>query len=106
MIKESEAFEHLQHLINTDVEAGRAKALMDSLDEQRKTIEAIEFLKQSGSAAERKQMALASDSYLGHLAKLEDARYTFETLKQQRLTSCAAIDMWRSINSSQKKGNI
>ena len=106
VITESEAFEHLQSLIATDVEMGSSKALMDSLDEQRKTIEAIEFIGKSGSAAERKQQALSSNAYLEHLNKLKDARYTFEILKQQRLSSILAIDMWRSVRSGQNKGNI
>lgn len=106
VISEEDAFRHLQRLIDTETEAGRSKADVDRLDEQRKTIEAIAFLTFSGSAAERKQKALASTPYLEHLKQLEDARFTFEILKQKRLTSIIAIDMWRSINSNMKKGNI
>lgn len=106
MITENEAGQHLKFLIETDVEAGRAKALVDSLDEQRKTIEAVEFMKAKGSAAERKQIALSSNGYLEHISKLENARYEFETLRNRRLTAVTAIDMWRSVNSNQRKGNI
>jgi len=106
MISEQEAAAHLQLLISTDDECGRAKAYMDALDEQRKCIEAVEFIKAGGSAAERKQKALSSTPYLEHIQKLENARYTFEVLKAKRLTAVTAIDMWRSVNSSQRKGNI
>ena len=106
MITEIEAGQHLKFLIETDVEAGRAKALVDALDEQRKIIEAVEFMKVKGSAAERKQIALSSGPYLEHILKLENARYEFETMRNRRLTAVTAIDMWRSVNSNQRKGNI
>lgn len=105
-ITEDKAFEHLQSLIDTEDHMGSYKALMDGLDESRKTVEAVEFMKVSGSAAERKQKALSSPEYKNHLDKLQSARYDYEILKQRRLVSVLAIDMWRSVNSNRNKGNV
>jgi len=52
------------------------------------------------------QMALASPEYQEHLDKMIDADLDFEILRNKRLTNIAIIEMWRSVNSNQKKGNI
>ena len=96
----------LEYLKNTDTEAARARALKDGLDETKKSVSAIEFMKASGSAAERTQKALASEEYLTHLDKLENAVLEFETLKNKRKSAELQIEMWRSINSNMKKGNV
>lgn len=96
----------LEYLAQTDVAIAKAKALMIGLDEQRKTIEAGEFLKSEGSAAERKQRALASESYRNHIEAYEDSVLTYETLRNRRLTATLQIEMWRSVNSARNKGQI
>jgi hypothetical protein len=106
MITECDAAKHLKYLISTDEEAGRLKALVDALDGKRKIVRAVEFLKVEGSAAVREQMALSSKSYVEHMSKLESAQYDYEIIKAKRLTSVTAIEMWRSVNSNQRKGNI
>ena len=106
MINYNNAAASLKYLIETDEELARAKTLYDALCEQRKTIRAIQFLKVIGSAAERMERALASDEYQSHLQSISDAQIEFETLRNKRLTNVAVIEMWRSVNSNQKKGNV
>jgi len=96
----------LNFLVNTDIEAARAKCLYDGLLLQKKTVRAIQFLNSSGSAAERTEKALASEAYKLHLKKIEDAQIEFETFRNQRGSNALIIEMWRSVNSNQKKGNI
>ena len=106
MINYNDSEVALNFLVNTDIEAARAKCLYDGLLLQKKTVRAIQFLNSTGSAAERTEKALASESYQLHLKKIEDAQIEFETLRNQRGTNVEIINMWRSVNSNQNKGNI
>jgi len=67
MISYENAEQALQYLVNTDEEYARAKTLSDALHEQKKTIQAHQFLLHEGAAANRTQMALASPEYQEHL---------------------------------------
>tara|TARA_R110002033_G_scaffold159384_1_gene195661 strand:- start:4825 stop:5145 length:321 start_codon:yes stop_codon:yes gene_type:complete len=96
----------LQYLNDTDEPAAMAKALYDGLYEQRKTIRAMQFLKATGSAAERTEKANASIEYQEHLQLIKDAQIDYEILKNTRETKVRITEMWRSVNSNQRKGNI
>ena len=106
MIDYNDAEKALEFLKSCDVEFARRKALYEGLDDQKKTVEALAFMKAEGSAAERSQRAKASDMYQDHIKDLHDARLEFETMRNQRQTAVLQIDMWRSVNSNMKKGNI
>lgn len=107
MITYENAESALQFLVNTDDEYARAKTLYDALHEQRKTVEAIEYnLLKTGSAADKKQLAIGSNEYSKHLIALYDSHIEYETLKAKRLTNQSIIEMWRSVNSARKQGNI
>jgi hypothetical protein len=106
MINYNDAEEALRYLVGTDEEAARAKVLYEGLYQQRKTIRAIQFLNATGSAAERTEKANASIEYQEHLQLIKDAQIDFEILKNKRDTNIRITDMWRSVNSNQKKGNI
>lgn len=106
MINYNDAEIALQYLVGTDEECARAKALYDGLYEQRKTIRAIAFLNASGSAAERTEKANASIEYQEHLRLIKDAHIDYEILKNKRDSNIRITEMWRSVNSNQRKGNI
>lgn len=106
MINYKDAEIALQYLCDTDEEYARAKTLYDALCEQKKTVQAIEYGKLDGSAAEKTQQALASKAYIEHLHAIRDAQIEFETVRAKRITKQAIIDMWRSVNSAQKMGNV
>lgn len=106
MINYNDAEKALNFMVNSDEEFARAKTFSDALYEQKKTIQAIQFLKSSGSAAERTQKALASEEYQDHLKKIKDAQLDFEVLRNKRNSNISIIDMWRSVNSARQKGNI
>lgn len=106
MINYNDAETALIYLVNTDEEAAKAKALYDGLYEQRKTVRAMQFLNASGSAAERTEKANGSEEYQSHLQAIRDAQIDYEILKNKRDTNIRITDMWRSVNSNQKKGNI
>tara|TARA_R110000772_G_scaffold227233_1_gene337947 strand:+ start:1203 stop:1523 length:321 start_codon:yes stop_codon:yes gene_type:complete len=106
MINYNDAETALNYLANTDEEAARAKALYDGLYEQRKTVRALQFLSSTGSAAERTEKANGSEEYQSHLKAIRDAQIDYEILRNKRDTNIRVTDMWRSVNSNQKKGNI
>ena len=106
MINYNDAETALNYLVNTDEEAARAKALYDGLYEQRKTIRAVQFLNATGSAAERTEKALASEEYQQHLVLIRSAHIDYEIFRNKRASNILICDMWRSVNSNQKKGNI
>jgi hypothetical protein len=106
MINYNDAEEALRYLVNTDEDAARAKVLYEGLYQQRKTIRAMQFLNATGSAAERTEKANASIEYQEHLQLIKDAQIDFEILKNKRDSNVRITDMWRSVNSNQKKGNI
>jgi len=106
MIDYKAADDAIKYLVSTDEELARVKVLYEALYEQKKTIQAVQFLKANGSAAEKTQKALASEQYHDHLALIKDAQLEFEILRNKRQSQVSVIDMWRSVNSNQKKGNI
>lgn len=106
MINYNDAEVALNYLVGTDEEAARAKVMYEALYEQRKTIRAVQFLNAKGSAAERTERAMASEEYQSHLALIKDAQIEFEILRNKRFTNQSIIEMWRSVNSNQKKGNV
>lgn len=106
MINYDDAEKALKFLKETDVEFARRKCLYEGLEDVKKSVEAIAFLNADGAAAVRSQEAKASTEYLEHMEKLADARLDFETMRNHRTTAVLQIDMWRSVNSNQRKGNI
>lgn len=106
MITYENAESALKYLIDTDEEYARTKTLYDALNDQKKSIQALEYGKLSGTAAEKTQQALASDNYQSHLHAIRDAQIDFETVRAKRISQQAVIDMWRSLNSARNKGNI
>lgn len=106
MIDYKDAENAHNYLKNTDIEAAKARCLYEALDDQKKTVLALVFMSESGSAGERAKAAESSDAYIEHLGKLNDARLDFEIIKNQRKSAELQIEMWRSVNSNQRKGNI
>jgi len=107
MITQDDAEKALDYLKATDSDAARARSLMNYLDDTKKTILASEFMRvDKGSAAEKQKIAEGSQIYIEHLGKLREATLDYETLRNQRKSAELQIEMWRSINSNMKKGNI
>ena len=110
MISFEDAEKALNYLKSTDREFARLKAYYDGLEGQRKTVEAMEYLSYikngSKSSAAATQSAKASKVYSDHLNKTNNALMDFETMKNLRATAIIQIDLWRSINSNMKKGNM
>ena len=77
-----------------------------ALDDRKKTMLAAQYEKFNGSATDKTQFALNSFEYSEHLEKINKAFCEWETLRNQRKSAELQIEMWRSVNSNQRKGNI
>jgi len=106
IVKEEEIQRAVDYMKNTDEPAAAAKGVLSKLEDSKKTILAIEFLKHKGSAAECQKRAEASDKYCHQLEMIAEAVYDFELLRNRRSTATTVIDIWRSENANRRTGNI
>jgi len=106
MIDYNAAENALRFLGRTDEEAARARAHYMALEDLKKTMLAAQYEKQEGSAADKNQAALNSIEYSQHLEKINNAFVEWEILRNKRKSAELQIEMWRSVNSNQRKGNI
>lgn len=106
MITQEDAEKALNYLKDTDIEAARLRSRYMALDDLKKTVLAAQYEKQQGSAADKTQAALNSFEYSQHLEAISDAFCAWERVRNQRKSAELQIEMWRSINSNQRRGNI
>lgn len=106
MISDERLQKSLKYLAETDEPCAKAKSLLVGLDHQLKTIKAVSFTTASGTMAEKEAKAYASQSYREHVAKIEQATYDYEILRNKRLTEELVVECWRSINANRRKGNV
>lgn len=107
MIDVNDAEKALEFLKNTDIECARRKAYANALDDMKKTVLAMTYNEiREGSAAEKTKKAEGHPDYQSHLEKLRKANEDYHSMNNQRITASTQIEMWRSINSNQRKGNI
>lgn len=105
-ITQDKAENALGYLTKTDADCAAAKALLEGLTRQEKTIKATAFLDAQGSVAERNARAEVSALYTEHTKKIEAATLDFETLRNRRNTASMVIEMWRSLNANRRHGNV
>lgn len=107
MIGFEDAEKALGYLKHTDTEAARAKTYAAALDDMKKKVLAMMYnnLKE-GSASDRLKKAEGSNYYHAHLEKLRAANEEWEILRNRRKSAELQIEMWRSVNSNQRKGNV
>lgn len=109
MIDEERADRSLEYLKSTDVEYGRAKALMEFKGHERKVVRsqlATQYMEEGMPASKANPKAECSDSYRRALQDLSNATTDFETIKAKRKRAELTIEMWRSCHSAMKRGNI
>lgn len=107
MIDVEDAEKALNYLKKTDKEAARLKAYASSMDDLKKTVLATSYCDRAdGSGTEKTKYAEASSLYKNHIEATREA-YEYSLIMQNQRKSCELqIEMWRSINSNQRKGNI
>ena len=108
MISYDDAEKALDYLKNTDKEAARLRAYADSLDDLKKNVVAmlVNEITEKMSAADKLKKAEGSPEYHSHIEKLRKAKDEWFAMQNKRNSAAIQIDMWRSVNSNQRKGNI
>lgn len=107
MITQEDAEKALNYLKDTDSDAAKARALMNYLDDTKKTVLADQYTQlKEGSAADRLKLAESTSDYIDHLGKLRDATLSYEILRNKRKSAELQIEMFRSINANRRAGNI
>ena len=96
----------LDYLAGTDEKAAKAKALVEGLSEQRKTIKSIMYISATGDQKKREAEAYSADEYILHVQKYTEAIQDFETLRNRRITAALIVEVWRSCNANRRTGNI
>ena len=99
----------LQYLIDTDVDAAKARAYMLGLDKQEKVILGLELLEQrgkEGTVPEKDAVARNSHEYKAWLEDYQNAVADYETYRNRRHTADLVIECWRSENANRRQGNV
>ncbi len=107
MISENRLQEALTYLATTDESCANARAYYEGLKDQSKTYYSAEYLKSTGkNVEERKAKALTSEAVKTHQREIREAHADYEIMRNKRATQVLIIEVWRSLNSARKKGNI
>lgn len=107
MIDYTDAERALEFLKHTDITAGKAKAYYEAMSDMKKTTLAMIYNSiKEGSAADKAKKAEGHLDYQLHLEKTRKACEDWEVMRNKRNTAALQIEMWRSVNSNQRKGNI
>jgi hypothetical protein len=107
MITYEDAEKALDFMKQTDKEAARLKAYAGALDDMKKTVLAMVYNDiKDGPQGDRLKQAEGHPDYVKHLEKLRIANEENYVMTNKRISSATQIEMWRSVNSNQRKGNI
>jgi len=83
------------------------KANMKWLEHRRKVVRAVAVLEQkAGSHAANLAIADASIEYSDVLGEYKDAVYHFTLIESRRKAAELKIEVWRSLNANNRKGNL
>jgi hypothetical protein len=100
------AEEALGYLARSEEDFARLKALHLAEDKRRKIVRASCFLDSDGTAAERNQKAEDHRDYRQAVEDWNVALEDFYLIDAKRKRAEITIEMFRSVNSSMKRGNI
>jgi hypothetical protein len=91
----------LQAMHETGPLLAKARAERIYVEEYRKTLKALLMQQSTSSSAAMKEVdAYAHDDYQAHLTAIQEATEAEETLRWKMATAQAAIEVWRSQESS------
>ena len=104
MISNERVEKAMHYLVDTDDSSARALDLVKKLHSTEKTVLGYEYLKATGTVAEREATAATSNGYSEHLEKVEDAWADHKYLENKRATEKIVIDMYRTLSANQRNG--
>lgn len=97
---------YLTYLAETDAAFAQAKASVKASEHTLKVVKAKSFLSSEGPQGQREQQAYASEEYQSVLNDLKDVTLEAETMGAKRKTAELAIEVFRSLNANQRRGNV
>ena len=106
MISRDRMEKSLKYLAESDEEFAYHKTHALKMERKAKSVFRAMFLAHSGTVAEREAKADASQEYQDASEAEFAAKLTLEHIKAKRDTEALVIDVWRSLNADQRKGNV
>ena len=106
MISKERLEKALTFLAETDETFAYHKTHVAQTDHKAKAIKSAMFLRFDGTVAERTAKAESSDEYQDALEIYFTALNALEKLKNKRQTESIVIEVWRSLESSRRQGNV
>ena len=106
MISQQRMEKALKYLAETDEEYAYAKTHALKMERKAKSVFRVMFLAESGTVAEREAKADKSNEYQEASEAEFTAKTHLEHIKAKRDTEALVIDVWRSLNASQRRGNV
>lgn len=104
MISQDRLEKALRYLAETDEPIAEAKGEIQRLENLIKRVNYRLFLSASGSVEARKAEAGKSEETARLEEELVSATVKYEGLKAKRDTEATVIDVWRTLESSRRKG--
>ena len=96
----------LRYLATTDSDAAEAKADMERAEFAAKAIKDAIFKRLDGSVADRQAEAGASEDYAAAMDRYFRHVKLWEGIRNKRQTEALVIEVWRSVQANQRRGNV
>jgi hypothetical protein len=103
---ETDVSRALKYLESTDESCANARAFQLYLESKEKTILAMTILESTGTVSEREARARTSATYLEWLEQYREAVADYELQRNKRKRAELTIEVWRSTNANQRRGNV
>ncbi|GAF68011.1 unnamed protein product [marine sediment metagenome] len=97
----------LKYLASTDPKIGQLKANLEELEDHKKIKYAICYCDAVGdTVADRTQSSYTDQRYIDHIDEMATIRIQYEQLRAKRHTQEIIIEVWRTLQANQRRGNI
>ena len=107
MISDDRLSKALHYLAETDEACAHFRADYARAEHKAKAIKGAIFTAiEKGSVADREAEAINDPAYVAAMAEHFDLFCKYEAMKNKRATEALVIEVWRSLNSARKKGNV
>ena len=94
------------YLAETDEPCASLKADTERAEYKAKATRDAVFKHSDGTVADRTAIAGSSGEYADAMKDYFDTLHRYEAMRNKRATECIVIDVWRSIQANQRRGNI
>lgn len=106
MIKDEQVEKALEYFRDNASEYGRLVGQCKALEHRRKIVHAQKYMTVSGKLAERDAQATTCPEYIKIIEDIENAETEKATIATHLERARLTIDVWRTENANQRKGNI